>query len=69
MPTQATLPCAEPAFTAGPSEPSSTLLEFFLVQGMGFRCVAYRDRHGQWRDALNNQELLGEISVVGDDVV
>ena len=58
------MPFAEPALAAEPSEPSPFLLEFFLVQGIGFRCTAYRDLDGKWRDALNHEELFGEISVV-----
>ena len=44
--------------------PIPPLIEFHLVQGACFRCVAYRDHHGIWRDALNNQELFGEITVI-----
>jgi hypothetical protein len=31
-----------------------------LVQCPGFRCLAYRDEHGRWRDAYSH-ELLPEV--------
>ena len=31
-----------------------------LVQCPGFRCLAYRDEHGRWRDA-HSHELLTEV--------
>ncbi len=37
---------------------------FFMVQGINFRCAAYRDRQGRWRDALNQDELFGDIQVL-----
>ena len=41
-----------------------SILHFFMVQGVGFRCAAYCDQQGQWHDALNNQELYGDIGVI-----
>ena len=38
--------------------------EFFMVQGSGFRCMAYRNRDGKWRGAFDNEELPGAIRVL-----
>ena len=38
--------------------------EFVLVQGEGFRCIAYLDDNGRWREAFNNQEIPGSIRVL-----
>jgi hypothetical protein len=38
--------------------------EFFLVQGAGYRCMAYRNDKGQWRGAFNNEELPGDVRVL-----
>jgi hypothetical protein len=35
-----------------------------LVQGDGFRCLAYRDKDGKWRDAFHKRELKGSIQVI-----
>jgi hypothetical protein len=43
---------------------SPFILEFFLVQGAGFRCMAYQNGDGKWRGAFDNRELPGEIKVV-----
>jgi len=45
-------------------ESSPFILEFFMVQGAGFRCMAYRDPNGVWRNAFNNEELMGEIYIL-----
>ena len=39
-------------------------LEFFMVQGSGFRCMAYRNRDGKWHGALDHEELPGAIRVL-----
>jgi len=44
---------------------SPFLLEFFMVQGSGFRCMAYRNREGKWRGAFDDEELPGAIRVLG----
>jgi hypothetical protein len=54
---------ALPAVEAQP-EISPFILEFFMVQGANFRCMAYRDEDGKWRDALNNEELYGDIRIL-----
>jgi hypothetical protein len=40
------------------------LVDFVVVQGIGFRCVAYRDAEGCWHNAFNNEELFGEIHIL-----
>jgi len=40
---------------------SPFLREFFMVQGFGFRCMAYRDDDGRWRTAFDHQELYGHV--------
>jgi hypothetical protein len=36
------------------------------VRCEGFRCLAVRDHHGQWRTFFNNEPLTGEIQVIDD---
>jgi hypothetical protein len=36
-------------------------IEFYMLQGVGFRCMGYRDKNGKWRSALNHVELFGQI--------
>jgi len=38
--------------------------EFFMVQGSGFRCMAYRNQDGKWRGAFDHEELPGAIRVL-----
>jgi hypothetical protein len=38
--------------------------EFFMVQGSGFRCMAYRNQDGKWRGAFDHAELPGAIRVL-----
>lgn len=44
---------------------SPFLVEFFMVQGAGFQCMAYRNSDGKWRGAFDNRELPGAIRVLG----
>jgi hypothetical protein len=44
---------------------SPFLVEFFMVQGIGFQCMAYRNSDGKWRGAFDNRELPGAIRVLG----
>jgi hypothetical protein len=46
---------------AAVEDESPFLLEFFMVQGFGFRCMAYRDDDGRWRTAFDHQELAGRV--------
>jgi hypothetical protein len=43
---------------------SPFVLEFFMVEGVGFRCMAYCDKVGKWRNAFTNEELFGDIYIV-----
>ena len=40
------------------------IIEFHMVQGIGFRCAAYRDQDGKWRDAFNHEELFGPVQIL-----
>jgi hypothetical protein len=44
---------------------SPFLVEFFMVRGVGFQCMAYRNSDGKWRAAFDNRELPGSIHVLG----
>jgi hypothetical protein len=43
---------------------SPFILEFFMVQGSGYICMAYRNHDGKWRGAFDNKELPGAIRVL-----
>lgn len=45
-------------------ETSPFLLEFFMVQGAGFKGMAYRNSDGKWRSAFDHIELPGTIRVL-----
>lgn len=47
------------------SETSPFTIEFFMVQGIGFKCMAYREGDGKWRGAFDNEELPGTVRVLG----
>lgn len=47
---------ADQSTTEGPF-----VIEFFMVEGAGFRCMAYCDQDGKWRNAFNHRELPGDI--------
>jgi hypothetical protein len=36
----------------------------FIVQCEGFRCMAYRDARGQWRDYFNGDEIKGQVTII-----
>jgi len=38
------------------------------VRCEGFRCLAVRDDHGQWRMLGNNKPLAGEVNVIDDQM-
>jgi hypothetical protein len=38
--------------------------EQVLVQAEGFRCLAFRDKDGKWRNAFSRDELPGTIRVI-----
>ena len=43
---------------------SPFILEFFMVQGTGYICMAYRNRDGKWRGAFDNRELRGDVRLL-----
>ena len=56
----------EPATLTGKMENDVNLdFEYVLVQGDGFRCIAYRDGQGTWREAFNHQAIAGAIRILG----
>lgn len=46
------------------NELSPFTVEFFLVQGVGFKCMAYPDAEGRWHEAFCNAELSEPIQVL-----
>jgi hypothetical protein len=38
----------------------------FIVQCSGFRCMAYCDSRGKWRDYFNGEEIQGEITIIAE---
>jgi hypothetical protein len=50
---------------AGHDEVSPFLVEFFMVQGVGFKCMAYMGFDGKWHGAFDNRVLPGNIRVLG----
>lgn len=47
-----------------PVRAAAVVIQFYLVETIGARCLAYRDQMGAWRDAFNNQKLPGFIRVL-----
>jgi hypothetical protein len=48
-----------------PAEKSPFITEFFMVEGRGFRGMAYSDSKGSWRSAYNHVLLPGKIRILG----
>jgi len=46
--------------------PSPQKSKSFIVQCVGFRCMAYRDSKGKWRDYFNNDEIVGEVNIISE---
>jgi len=66
MTNQSTLRLSEPeSAVAKQPETSPFLVEYFMVQALGFRGMAYCDQEGRWRNAFNNDQLLGRIYLLG----
>ena len=59
-----TAPCSERSESKKPTEESPFLAEFFMVEGPGYRCMAYNDSEGRWRKAFNHTLLPGQIRVI-----
>ena len=63
--SEAMTPTSAPVIAAQTlTNPKPVPFQFFLVQGVNFRCIAYCDPQGMWRDALNQEELFGEIRIL-----
>ena len=43
---------------------SPFIIEFFMVQGAGFKCMAYLNDDGKWHEAFNGEVLPGAIRVL-----
>jgi hypothetical protein len=54
-----------------PGDPPDDLLppigEQVLIQAEGFRCLAFRDKDGKWRNVFGRGELPGIIRVIKFD--
>ncbi|HEX9047937.1 MAG TPA: hypothetical protein VF988_13015 [Verrucomicrobiae bacterium] len=65
MTSQTMVPMKQPGAAADKApDPSPFLIEFFMVRGLGFYCMAYRDTAGKWRQAFNHRELIGPIHII-----
>ena len=54
----------EEAFKDAEDTRSPFIVEYFMVQGVGFRCMAYRNNDGKWRRAFDDRELPGAVRVL-----
>jgi len=54
-----------PSAAKAREEESPFIIEFYMVQCIGFQCMAYRDEDGKWRTALDNSELPGDVIILG----
>jgi hypothetical protein len=43
---------------------SPFIIEFFMVQGPGFCCMAYRNHDGKWKRAFDHYELPGAVRIL-----
>jgi hypothetical protein len=48
----------------GKGQPIPPLGQPAMVRCPGFRCLAYRDKDGKWRDVAHNQELPEVLEVL-----
>ena len=46
--------------------PASLRGKPYIVQCEGFRCMAYRDSSGKWRDFFNDDVIQGEVSIIAE---
>lgn len=58
------LQCEPPFGVEKPADKAPFLIEFFMVQGTGFRCMAYCDEDANWHDAFTNEVLSGDIQIL-----
>jgi hypothetical protein len=55
-------------WNSGPGSDARPNLErAVLVQGEGFRCLAFQDREGRWRNYFNRELLHGAIRILNGD--
>ena len=47
-----------------PADTSPFIVEFFMVRGPGFRCMAYCGADARWHNAFNDEELFGDIQIL-----
>ena len=47
-------------------KPSRAKKRLAMIQAGGFRCLAYRDSEGHWRDAFHDSLLAGPVVALGD---
>ena len=50
-----------------PDDPLPPVGKKVLVQAEGFRCLAFRDKDGKWRNAFSRAELPGTIRMIKFD--
>jgi hypothetical protein len=50
-----------------PDDPLPLVGELVLIQADGFRCLAFRDKDGKWRNAFSRDELPGTIRAIKFD--
>jgi len=55
------LECEMPSAVSKPAETSPFVVQFFMVQSLGFRGMAYCDQDGAWRNAFNHSRLFGRV--------
>ena len=53
----------QPPVSAG-DETSPFVVEFYMVRGTDFVCMAYYDKDGKWRNAFSHHELRRVVSVL-----
>lgn len=51
-------------FMSAADETSPFVVEFFMVRGTDFVCMAYFDKDGKWRNAYSNIELRRVVCVL-----
>jgi hypothetical protein len=44
--------------------PEYTKRQAFIVQCVNYRCMAYRDSAGKWRDYFKDDEIVGEVTII-----
>ena len=60
------VPVSENTETMIRKRPLPQKTKSFIVQCVGFRCMAYRDSKGQWRDYFNDDEIAGEVTIISE---